>query len=66
MAKDLWITGMHGGKGPKEGRFTEWCKRHGFSGPTMACINVAMKTKDKSVQGMAKFALRSKRGELEG
>ena len=66
MAKDLWITEMHGGKGPKEGRFTEWCKRHGFSGPTMACINVALKSKDKSVQSMAKFALRSKRGELEG
>ena len=62
MVKDLWITEMHGGKGPKEGRFTAWCKRHGFSGPTRACIEIALKSKDKSVRGMAQFAERSKKG----
>jgi len=60
--KDLWITEMHGGKGPKEGRFTDWCKRHGFSGATKACIEVAKNSKDKSVRGMAVFAERSKGG----
>jgi len=44
----------------KEGRFTAWCKRHGFSGPTRACIEVAKKSKDASVRGMANFAERSK------
>ena len=46
----------------KKGRFTEWCKRHGFSGPTKACIEVALKSKDKSVRGMAQFASRAKKG----
>ena len=46
----------------KEGRFTAWCKRHGFSGPTKACIEVARKSKDKSVRSMALFAERSKKG----
>ena len=46
----------------KEGRFTEWCKRHGFNGPTRACIEVALKSKDKSVIGMANFAKRAKGG----
>jgi len=46
----------------KEGRFTAWCKRHGFDGPTRACIEVAKKSKDKSVRGMAIFAERSKKG----
>jgi len=62
MAKDLWITEMHGGKGPKEGKFTDWCKAHGFSGPTRACIEVAKKSKDSSVRGMAAFAERAKGG----
>ena len=46
----------------KKGRFTEWCKRHGFSGPTKACIEVAKKSKDRSVRGMAQFAERAKKG----
>jgi len=63
MAKDLWITEMHGGKGPKEGRFTEWCKGHGFNGVTKACIEVAKKSKDKSVRSMAIFAERAQSKE---
>ena len=46
----------------KEGRFTAWCKRHGFSGPTRACIEVARKSKDRSVRSMAIFAERAKKG----
>jgi len=60
--KELWITEMRGGKGPKKGRFTAWCQAHGFSGPTRACIEVASKSKDASVRGMAIFAERSKEG----
>jgi len=58
---EKWIGKMHGGKGPEEGKFTAWCKRHGFSGVTRACIEVAKRSKDKSVIGMATFAERSKR-----
>ena len=47
----------------KEGRFTAWCKRHGFSGPTKACIEVAKKSKDRSVRGMAIFAERAQSKE---
>ena len=47
----------------KEGRFTAWCKRHGFSGPTKACIEIAKKSKDKSVRGMAIFAERAQSKE---
>lgn len=57
-----WIQEMHGGEGPKEGRFTAWCKAHGFSGPSKACIEVAKNSKDKSVRGMAQFAERAKGG----
>jgi len=46
----------------KEGRFTAWCKSHGFSGPTRACIEVAKNSKDASVRGMAVFAERAKKG----
>jgi len=50
----------------QKGRFTAWCKRQGFGGPTLACIrkalSVAKKTKNKSLRGMALFALRAKKG----
>jgi len=47
----------------KEGRFTRWCQAHGFSGPTRACIEVAKKSKDASVRGMAQFAERAQSKE---
>lgn len=50
----------------EKGRFTAWCKRAGFGGPTLACVrkalSVAKKTNNKSLRGMALFALRSKQG----
>ena len=46
----------------KKGRFTAWCKRHGFIGPTKACIEAAKKSKDRSVRSMAIFAERAKKG----
>ncbi len=46
----------------KPGRFTAWCKRQGFSGPTKACIAKAKRSKSKSVRGMAVFAERAKKG----
>ena len=39
----------------KKGRFTEWCKRNGFSGPSKACADKAMKSDNASVRGMASF-----------
>jgi hypothetical protein len=38
-----------------EGRFTEYCKRNGFDGPSQACADKAMKSEDASVRGMAQF-----------
>ena len=59
---EKWIGKMHGGKGPEEGKFTAWCKRQGFSGVTRACIEIALKSKDPSVRGMAQFAKRAQKG----
>jgi len=39
----------------KKGRFTEWCKRNGFSGPSRSCADKAMNSDDASVRGMASF-----------
>jgi len=39
----------------KKGRFTEWCKRNGFDGPSKACADKAMDSDDSSVRGMASF-----------
>ena len=55
---------------PKErGKFTKWCKSHGFPGPTMACITAAKKMAKKMgrqpgkhLMGMANFAKTAKGG----
>jgi len=39
----------------KEGRFTSYCKSHGFDGPSEACAAKAMESDDESVRGMASF-----------
>lgn len=41
----------------KKGRFTEWCRRNGFDGPSRSCADKAMKSDDASVRGMASFYL---------
>ena len=41
----------------KKGRFTEYCKRNGFSGPSRECADKAMQSDDVSVRGMASFYL---------
>lgn len=41
----------------KKGRFTSYCKRNGFSGPSKECANKAMESSDASVRGMASFYL---------
>ena len=52
----------------KEGAFTKWCKAHGFSGVTKACIEkakaVAKKTKNRTLLGRALLAYRLKYGDL--
>lgn len=39
----------------EEGRFTEYCKREGFNGPSIACAKKAAKSDDSSVRGMAAY-----------
>lgn len=41
----------------KKGRFTKYCKGQGFEGPGKGCADKALKSKDKSVRGMASFYL---------
>jgi hypothetical protein len=36
-----------------ENRFTTYCKKNGFDGPCQACADLASKSKDPSVRGMA-------------
>lgn len=47
-------------KPENRGKFTSWCKRHGFKGVTMACIQQALKSKSASVRKMANFARNSR------
>ena len=39
----------------KKGRFSEYCRREGFSGPGVECARKAMDSEDASVRGMASF-----------
>lgn len=39
----------------KKGRFSAYCKREGFKGPSIACAKKAMDSDDESVRGMASF-----------
>ena len=54
-----WIKKAEGdwpeSKDLDKGRFTEYCKRNGFSGPCKACAEKAMKSDDASVRGMASY-----------
>jgi hypothetical protein len=62
MASKKWIQKAV----TKPGAFTDWCKSHGFNGPTTECVRAALKTAkktgDKTLRGRALFALRSKKG----
>lgn len=53
-------------KPSEKGKFTAWCKSHGFDGPTSECIAAArkmgMEKDDKHLIGMAMFAKRAKKG----
>jgi len=39
----------------KTGRFTNYCKRMGFDGPCIGCVQQAMQSDDSSVRGMAAY-----------
>lgn len=41
----------------KPGSFTAYCKRKGFKGVTMACIKMALKSKNPLTRKRALFAL---------
>ena len=40
----------------KVGSFTKWCKRHGESGSTLACIAKGKKSKSAAIRRKATFA----------
>ncbi len=42
-------------KGTK-GKFREWCRQHGFSKVTMGCIEMGLKSKNKTVKKEAVLA----------
>jgi hypothetical protein len=47
-------------KPQNEGKFTAWCKRHGFSGPNSDCIAAAKKAGGAAAK-MAVFAQNAKK-----
>lgn len=59
MANRKWI--QKAVPASRKGKFTEWCKSHGFGGVNATCITAAKKTGDKSIIGMATFAERANR-----
>ena len=42
------------------GKFTEWCKRHGYNSVTLACIAAGLRSSDARVRRMANFAKNSR------
>lgn len=50
----------------KEGRFTTYCKKNGFDGPCQACADLALKSDDPSVRGMANFYVNVAKDASEG
>ena len=62
--KKKWIQGAV----KREGAFTAWCKRHGFSGVTKACIEkakqIAKRTGNRRLMGQANLAYRFKYGDI--
>jgi len=51
MAKK-WIQAI----GLKKGKFTRWCKAHGFGGVTDACIRAGLNSGDKTIVHEANLA----------
>jgi len=39
-----------------KGKFTEWCKRRGYSGVTCSCIREGLKSKNPTIRKRANFA----------
>jgi len=48
-------------KSQNTGKFTQWCKRHGYNSVTLACIAAGRRSKDARVRRMANFAKNSRR-----
>lgn len=60
--KEKWIQKID----LKEGRFTTYCKKNGFEGPCQACADLALKSNDASVRGMANFWVNVAKSASEG
>lgn len=55
MAKKKKGSGIYI-KPENKGKFTAWCKRHGYSKVTTACIEEGLRAKDPAVRKEANFA----------
>lgn len=53
--KDIHIKPSH------KGRFTDWCKRHGYSGPNASCEAAGKRSKSASVRKQAIFSHNAKK-----
>ena len=53
-------SGMHI-KPSHKGKFTAWCKRHGFGSVTAQCIAAGKRSKNPNVRKMATFAANARK-----
>lgn len=50
-------------KPSKEGSFTAWCKRQGYSGVTQECIRQGLRSKNPAIRKKANFARNARKWE---
>lgn len=48
-------------KPENRGKFTNWCKRHGYDGATATCEQEGLASKSSSVRKMANFSRNAKK-----
>lgn len=60
MKKGGKTEGIHIKKS-HEGRFSNWCKRHGYSGPNAACDAAGKRSDSASVRKQATFSSNAKK-----
>jgi hypothetical protein len=53
-------------KKENRGKFTQYCKQHGFNGVTSECIAQAKKSKNPTTRKRATFAANAKHWNREG
>ena len=58
-------SGIHIKKENK-GKFTQWCKDHGYEGPNASCEEEGLAAKSAGVRKMANFSRNSKKWNKTG